>query len=263
MADDTRRLHVRDIQRLKGERPVVCVTAYDALMAHFADAAGVDLILVGDSLGTTVLGFETTVPVTLDMMAHHSAAVSRGCRRAFQVADLPFGVAQESPEAALRASMRLMQEGAAHAVKLEGGREMATTVTHLGRAGIPVMGHIGLHPQHVHRLGGYRRFGKTDDEVAALLADAQALEGAGVFAIIGEMVAPDAARQITAATRVPFIGIGCGPDCDGQIIVSTDMLGMNPGKPPSFVKEFAGVGAAMKAGFRAYTEAVRDKRFPT
>ncbi|MFP4069815.1 MAG: 3-methyl-2-oxobutanoate hydroxymethyltransferase [Verrucomicrobiota bacterium] len=251
------------ISKLKGGRPIVAVTAYDAVMARYADAAGVDLILVGDSVGTTQLGFDTTVPVTLEMMLHHTAAVARAKPEALLVADLPFGLAHGDFPGVLEACARLMQEGGAEAVKIEGGLAMAATVERLVGAGVPVLGHIGLLPQQFHRLGGYRKFGRTELEKEILLKDAQALEAAGCFAIVGEMIEGTLAGAIAAELRIPLIGIGCGPHCDGQILVCNDLLGMTTGYVPSFVKQFADLGEQARAGFAAYAAEVRDGTFPS
>ena len=240
----------------------MAVTAYDAVMANYADAAGVDLILVGDSVGTTQLGYASTVPVTLDAMVHHAAAVARAKPDALLVADLPFALAHSEFQTVLGASMRLLQEAGAEAVKIEGGVALVPTITRLIEAGVPVLGHIGLLPQQYHRLGGYRKFGRTDLEKEVLLKDARALEGAGCFAIVGEMIEGTLAGVIAAEGAVPLIGIGCGPHCDGQILVCNDLLGMNPGDVPSFVKPFAAVGAEIGAGFANYVDEVRNRKFP-
>lgn len=231
-------------------------------MARLAGRAGVDLILVGDSVGTTQLGFDSTVPVTLDMMVHHSAAVARARPEALVVADLPFAEAWLGRETLLRSCRRLIQEGGAEAVKIEGGADLAPDIAVLVAAGIPVLGHIGLLPQRVHELGGYRRYGRTEAGRQRLLADATALEEAGCFALIGEMIEPTAAEALTAALKVPFIGIGCGPGCDGQILVLNDLLGLTP-SPPSFVRTYADLGTAVEQALRAYGEDVRERRFPS
>jgi len=241
----------------------VAVTAYDAVVAHYADQAGVDFILVGDSVGTTQLGFDTTVPVTLDMMVHHTAAVCRAKTQALVVADIPFSIAHDSFAALLAACRRMLQEAGAQAIKIEGGAEMAPTVSKLTAAGIPVLGHIGLLPQQYHQLGGYRKFGRSDDEKEILLKDALALETAGCFAIIAEMMEGTLSGTIAAQLNIPLIGIGSGPHCDGQILVCNDMLGMNTGYIPSFAKQFAQVGEQMQAGFAAYAKEVRNGSFPS
>lgn len=256
------KITTQTISLLKGERPVVAVTAYDAVMAHYADEAGVDFILVGDSVGTTLLGFESTVPVTLEMMIHHSAAVTRTKPGALVVADVPFGVAHDDFSNLLDACRRLMQEGGVEAVKIEGDSVMAPKIERLVRAGVPVLGHIGLLPQNYHQLGGYRKFGRTDAEKSTLVDDALAFEKAGCFAVLCEMTDGTVAGTIAGELKVPLIGIGSGPHCDGQILVSTDLLGMNSGYVPSFVREYAQLGNEMRTAFANYAEDVRNRKFP-
>ncbi len=241
---------------------MVAVTAYDYTSSYFASRAGVDLILVGDSLGTTALGFETTVPVTMDMMLHHTAAVARAAPEALVVTDIPFAVAHGDFGRLLTASARCLQESGAEAVKIEGGEKMADRISRLVDAGIPVLGHVGLLPQQVLRLGGYRQFGRTPEEKERLLADVRSVEAAGAFAIVAEMVDPACAAELTAALDIPLIGIGSGPHCDGQILVSHDLLGMTAGKVPAFVKRYGELGAAMEEAFVRYAAEVREKRFP-
>ncbi len=250
------------ISRLKGIRSIVAVTAYDSVMAHFADQAGVDIILVGDSVGTTQLGFETTVPVTLDMMLHHAAAVRRAKPEALVVVDLPFSVAHGDFSEILSACRRLMQEGGAEAVKIEGGAFLAETVERLVRAGIPVLAHIGLLPQNFHQLGGYRKFGRSEGEQEALVQDALKLEAAGCFAVLCEMLDESVTAHITSKLKVPLIGIGSGSRCDGQILVSNDLLGMNAGYVPSFVRQYAEIGKQIQSAFEAFGEDVRSGQFP-
>lgn len=241
---------------------MVAVTAYDYTSSYFASRAGVDLILVGDSLGTTALGFETTVPVTMNMMLHHTAAVARAAPEALVVTDIPFAVAHGDFDRLLTASARCLQESGAEAVKIEGGEKMADRISQLVDAGIPVLGHVGLLPQQVLRLGGYRQFGRTPEEKEQLLADVRSVEAAGAFAIVAEMVDPACAAELTAALDIPLIGIGSGPHCDGQILVSHDLLGMTAGKVPAFVKRYGELGAAMEEAFMRYAAEVREKRFP-
>jgi 3-methyl-2-oxobutanoate hydroxymethyltransferase len=250
------------LRKLKGQRPIVCVTAYDAITARFASEAGVDVILVGDSLGNTVLGFENTVPVTLDHMCHHTAAVARAKPSAMVAADVPFAEAHYDFERVLRACQRLMQESGAEAVKIEGGALLAPMVARLVEAGVAVWGHIGLKPQQVHALGRFRKFGTAPEEAENLMSDALALEKAGVFALLIEMVEPGLARTLSETVKVPVVGIGSGPHCDGQILVYTDMLGLSSGFVPSFARKFADAGEQFKNGFAAYVEAVRQKKFP-
>lgn len=248
--------------KLKNQRPIVAVTAYDVITARHADAAGVDVILVGDSVGNTLLGFESTVPVTLDMMVHHTAAVARAKPAALLAADVPFAEAHFDFERVLRACQRLMQEAGAEAVKIEGGAPLAPQVARLVEAGVPVWGHIGLKPQQVHTLGRYKKFGAEAAEAERLLADALSLERAGAFALLLEMTEANLARTITETVKIPTIGIGSGRHCDGQILVSPDLLGLAPGHAPGFARAFAHAGEEFKKGFAAYAAAVRAKKFP-
>ena len=258
----TGKVTTKTIRKLKGERPIVAITAYDTILARLVDRAGVDLILVGDSVGTTQLGFSTTVPVTMDMMAHHTAAVARAGPRALLVSDIPFAVASHSFDRVLDDCARLMQECGAEAVKIEGGREVAPVISRLVETGIPVLGHIGLLPQRFYSLGGYYTRGKSDSGRERLLDDARALEEAGVFAIIGEMIERGFAKELTESLKVPFIGIGSGPDCDGQILVSTDMLAMGEGPCPGFVKMYGKIGEAIEQAVTEYGKEVRERKFP-
>ena len=257
------RISTQTISSLKGERPIVAVTAYDAVMARYADEAGVDLILVGDSVGTTQLGFETTIPVTLEMMLHHTAAVARAKPQALVVADIPFAVAHGEFKDLLEACRRLMQIAGAEAVKIEGGASMAPTIERLTNAGIPVLAHIGLLPQQFHQLGGYRKFGRSEAEKLILVADALALEKAGCFAVLCEMVDGPVASTIAQELALPLIGIGSGSHCDGQILVTNDLLGMTAGHVPSFVKQYADLGNQIRGAFEAYAEDVRKGNFPS
>jgi len=224
MHTTSRRVRVPDLVLMKerGER-IVMLTAYDATMARLFDRAGVDLLLVGDSLGNVILGLDTTIPVTLDAMIHHTRAVARGTNRALVVADMPFLTYQVSPEQAMQNAARLFQEGGAAAVKLEGGRAVAETVRRVTQAGLPVMGHVGLTPQHVHRLGGMRQQARNDEAAHELIADALALEDAGAFALVLEAIPEAVAEAVTSRLKIPTIGIGAGPHCDGQVLVSYDV----------------------------------------
>src|SRR5215470_12218386 len=213
------------VMKQRGE-PIVMLTAYDATMAGLLDRAGVDLLLVGDSLGNVILGLDSTIPVTLEAIIHHTRAVTRGASRALVVADMPFLTYQVSPEEALRNAGRLIQEGGAAAVKIEGGRALADTVRRLTTAGVPVMGHLGLTPQHVHRLGGMRQQARDDAAAQELRLDALALEEAGAFALVLESIPHAVAERVTEELEIPTIGIGAGPRCDGQVLVSYDMLGL-------------------------------------
>ncbi|MEG9861405.1 MAG: 3-methyl-2-oxobutanoate hydroxymethyltransferase [Parvularculales bacterium] len=263
MSVETRikRTTVPDIVARKGGEPLVCLTTYHAHTARLIDPY-VDLLLVGDSLGMVMYGMETTLGVTLDMMIAHGAAVVRGAERALVVVDMPFGSYEESPEVAFRHACRVIKETGCTAVKLEGGERMAETVRYLVLRGVPVMGHIGLTPQNVNVAGGFRVTGRTEDTWPALEADARALVDAGVFAMVLEGMAEPLAVRITHQVSVPTIGIGASPACDGQILVTEDMLGLSP-KAPLFVKEFASLGAAIAGAAEAYGAEVRARKFPS
>jgi len=254
---------VRTIRDMKAERVrIVSVTAYDYPTARLADEAGVDLILVGDSVGMVVLGYESTIPVTLSEMAHHLKAVVRAQPRALVVADLPFLTFQTSPEDAVRNSGRLMKRGA-EAVKLEGGRRMLPQIDAILTADIPVLGHLGLTPQSVHQFGGYRVQGRGREAADALLEDALALERAGCFSIVLEGVPLELGREITEALRIPTIGIGAGVHCDGQVLVLHDLIGMSFSKPARFVRRYAEVGDTIRSAVAAFREDVRAGRYPS
>ncbi|MGQ9497436.1 MAG: 3-methyl-2-oxobutanoate hydroxymethyltransferase [Desulfotomaculales bacterium] len=243
-------------------RRITVLTAYDFPLARMIDEAGIDAILVGDSVGNVVLGYENTLPVTMDDMLHHTKAVVRAVKRAMVIADMPFLSYQVSREEAVRNAGRLLKEGGAQAVKLEGGREVAATVRAITDAGIPVMGHIGLTPQAVHQLGGYRVQGRDAAAAQKLLDDARALDAAGVFAIVLECVPVPLARVITQAVSVPTIGIGAGPYCDGQVLVTHDLLGLYGGFAPRFVKQYANLHAQIVAALAQYRREVVEGAFP-
>jgi len=245
----------RSIRALKGVRPIVCLTAYDAVTARIADQGGADVILIGDSVGNAVLGMEDTVGVTLAMMVHHTAAVVRAKPTALVVADLPFGLAHDSFPNLLKACRALLQDGGAHAVKIEGGASLAKHIEKLVDAGIPVMGHVGLMPQRVHATG-YRRRGLTPADQVRLFADAQAVADAGAFAMVVECVEATFMPKLTAAVDVPTIGIGSGDGADGQILVIHDLLGLTP-SPPPFVKPQANLHRDAVAAVQRWARAVR------
>ena len=249
--------------RKEGGPKIAMVTAYDATMARLLDDGGADALLVGDSLGMVVQGLPNTLPVTLEEVAYHTRAVARATRRAHVVADLPFMSFQASPERALDAAAFLLKQGMAEAVKLEGGQVIAEHVRRLVAAGVPVLGHVGLTPQSVHAMGGFRVQGRTEAAAAAILADARALDEAGVYGIVLEAVPAVLAQQITQAVSVPTIGIGAGPHCDGQVLVCYDFLGMYRDIRPKFVRRFAELGNAVVTATRAYVEEVRAGEFPT
>jgi 3-methyl-2-oxobutanoate hydroxymethyltransferase len=245
----------------RGE-PIVMLTAYDATMTRLFDRAGIDLLLVGDSLGNVILGLDTTIPVTLEAMVHHTRAVSRAAGRALVIADMPFLSYQVTVEQAMRNASRLFQEGGAAAVKLEGGRAVAETVRRLVSAGLPVMGHVGLTPQHVHRLGGMRKQARDAEAAEELIVDALALEEAGAFAIVLEAIPDDVAEEVTSRLTIPTIGIGAGPHCDGQVLVSYDMLGLLDSSVPSFVKRYAHLGKLILSAAQDYALEVRQGLYP-
>ena len=256
----TRRLMAPDITAMKRLKPIIALTSYHAHTAAIADKY-CDMLLVGDSLGMVMHGFETTVPVTLDMMIVHGRAVVRGAKRALVAVDMPFGSYEESPSVAFRNASRIMKETDCGAVKLEGGRRMAETTRYLVDRGIPVMGHIGLTPQSINVLGGFKTQGRTRDEWAAIEEDARALADAGAFAIVLEAMSAPLAARITEAIPIPTIGIGASANCDGQILVMEDMLGLSP-SVPKFVKKFGAVATAIEDAIRAYAEEVGERRFP-
>jgi 3-methyl-2-oxobutanoate hydroxymethyltransferase len=247
----------------RGEK-LVCLTAYDYPTARIVDEAGTDIILVGDSLGNVVLGYDSTVPVTLEEMLHHTRAVRRGVERALLVADMPYGTYHTGADDAVRAALRLVKEGGAEAVKLEGGRARVEVVRRLVAEEIPVMGHIGLTPQSLNRIGSYRLQAKTADAARALVEDARMLEEAGVFAIVLEVVPREIARAVTEALHIPTIGIGAGADCDAQILVTHDLLGLSFSKSsPRFVRQYANVREAMNEAIQSYADDVRAGSFPS
>ena len=263
MNKQPRPVRIPDLIDRKNRGPkIAMLTAYDATMARLIDCAGIDVILVGDSLGMVVLGYETTIPVTLDAMVHHSRAVSNGAKRALVVADMPFLTYQASIPDAVRNAGRLIQEGGAAAVKLEGGRAIAGVVSRLVEIGIPVMGHIGLTPQSVHQLGGFRRVGRSCREAELVIEDARLLQQAGVFAVVLESIPLETAKTITAELSIPTIGIGAGPHCDGQVLVSYDVFGLFQDFTPPFVKRYADLGGTILSATRSYISDVREGRFP-
>ena len=250
------------IQALKGKGKIVSLTAYDFSTAGLMDEAGIHLVLVGDSLGMTVLGYENTLPVTMEDMIHHTAAVSRGVKHALVVADMPFLSYQLSIEQALLHAGRFIKEAGADAVKIEGGAFRVSTIRALVENGIPVLGHIGLTPQSIRLMGGYKVQGKTPEAARQILDDAKAIQGAGVFAMVLEGIPADLAGDITATVSAPTIGIGAGPNCDGQVLVVHDILGLYGEFKPKFVKRYANLGAEMKKAFAQYKKEVEDGSFP-
>lgn len=255
-----KRITVPEIRARKGGDPVVCLTSYHAHTARFIDPY-VDVILVGDSLGMVMYGMETTLGVTIDMMIAHGSAVMRGTDRALVVVDMPFGSYEESPEVAFRNAVRIIKETGCTAVKMEGGKRIAETIRYLNERGIPVMAHIGLTPQSIQTMGGFKTQGRVEEEWAAIEEDAAAVAEAGAFAVVLEGMAEPLAARITRQIVVPTIGIGASAECDGQILVLEDMLGLSP-KAPKFVKEFATLGAQIAGAAEAYAREVRARTFP-
>ena len=264
MSAGMKRVSVSDLQRMrrKGQR-ITMITAYDYPTAKLVDEAGVPVILVGDSLGMVVLGYDSTLPVTLEDMIHHGSAVTRGAERAHVVVDMPFGTYQAGWKSALRNATRLMQETGCSAVKLEGGQRSAGIVRRLVDAGIPVMGHVGLTPQSVNTIGGYKIQGRTPRDAVRVMNDAKALEDAGAYAVVLEVVPAIVAWRITERLSVPTIGIGAGPYCSGQVQVLHDMLGLDPDMDPRHARRFIEGGQLVRNAVTEYREAVEDGSFPT
>jgi len=245
-----------------GEK-IAMLTAYDYPTAEILDSVGVDIILVGDTLAMVFAGYDTTLPITLENMLYHTEIVSRAVRRAMVVGDMPFMSYQVNPEQALINAGRFMKEGRAHAVKLEGGRRLVPTIKKIVGAGIPVMGHIGLTPQSVHKFGGFKLQGRTPEEAQRILESAKALEDAGCFALVLEKIPQQLARRVTESLSIPTIGIGAGPHCDGQVLVIHDMLGIFDKFRPRFVKVYAEIGRMMRQACQQYVEEVKAGVFPT
>lgn len=259
-----RKVTTRRLQRMKGSgEKIAALTAYDFVMAQLLDAAGVDVILVGDSVSTVVQGLDTTVTVTMEHMLYHALLVRRGVERALVVGDLPFMSYQVNSDEALRNAGRMVKEAGVEAVKLEGGRVIADTVRRIVDVGIPVMGHLGLTPQSIHKFGTYQVRATTDEEAAELRRDALILQDAGAFAIVIEKVPADLAGEVASDLHIPVIGIGAGPGVDGQILVSHDMLGIYTRFKPRFVRRYAELASAMKGAFQHYVGDVKGGEFPT
>ena len=253
---------VRHLREMKAEgRKISVLTSYDASMTRLLEEAGVEVLLVGDSLGMVVQGRESTLPVTVDEMIYHTHSVARARRRALLVSDMPF-MSYRTPELALESAGRLMKEGGAHMVKLEGGAVQLEVIRQITAQGIPVCGHLGLLPQSVHKLGGYRVQGRDRERADVILQDALDMQTAGIDLLVLECVPSTLAAKISSALEIPVIGIGAGVDCDGQVLVVTDMLGMNP-NPPRFVQDFLASGGSIPQALKAYVDAVREGRFPT
>ena len=267
-----RKVTVPDIASWKSRPPagsslskpkITCLTAYDYPTAHLLDEAGVDILLVGDSLAMVVLGYDSTVPVTVDEVLHHVRAVRRGTRRALLVADMPYGSFHVSVDESLRNAIRFVKEGGAEAVKIEGGERRLELIAKLVEAEIPVMGHIGLTPQSIHALGGFHVQGKTTEAARQVERDACAVESAGAFAVVLESMPRELAARITEKLHIPTIGIGAGPDCDGQVLVFHDLVGLTVGHRPKFVRLYANLSAEISRAVSAYCEDVRSGSFPS
>ena len=258
-----KKVTIHTLRKMKqaGER-ITMLTAYDASFARLLDQAQIDVLLVGDSLGMVVQGHDTTLPVTLDQMVYHCAAVARGTQRAHLVGDMPFGSYQAGADEAVKNAMRLVAEGGVEAVKLEGGADYCDVIGRIVRAGVPVMGHIGLTAQSVHKMGGYVVQGRGGEKAARLVADARALEKAGCYSLILEAIPADLAAQITRSVSIPTIGIGAGIECDGQVLVIYDLLGMNPDFSPKFVKKYANLAHVIGEAASRYRDEVRAGAFP-
>ncbi|MDP6436986.1 MAG: 3-methyl-2-oxobutanoate hydroxymethyltransferase [Gammaproteobacteria bacterium] len=255
-------VNISTLRKMKAEKePIACLTAYDASFALLVDRAGTDIVLVGDSLGMVVQGYDTTVPVTVEDMIYHSKIVARGVARAFLVVDMPF-MSYTSPDQALENSVRLMQEGAAMMVKLEGGSGQVKVVEYLARHDIPVCAHIGLKPQSVHKIGGFKVQGREADQAKQMIEDAQALQAAGADLVLAECVPNEIGKAVTDSLDVPVIGIGAGPDVDGQILVLYDVLGITQGRLPRFVRNFMSDAGSVDEALASYVQAVKDKSYP-
>lgn len=254
---------ILDIRKMKetGEK-ISMLTAYDFAIASLLDECEIDILLVGDSLGNVVLGYDTTLPVTMEEMLHHTKAVSRGASRALIVADMPFMSYQSSPETALSNAGRFLKEANAQAVKLEGGQEVGETIRKITSAGIPVMAHLGLTPQSIHQLGGYKVQGKKEDAAQKLLRDAKAIEDAGAFSLVLECIPEGLAAEVTRSLTIPTIGIGAGVHCDGQVLVINDLLGISEKFTPKFVKKYANLNTEIKKAVKNYIREVKSSNFP-
>jgi 3-methyl-2-oxobutanoate hydroxymethyltransferase len=259
-----KKVTILDLQKMKdnGEK-ITMLTAYDHPTARMLDEAGVDVLLIGDSVGNVMMGYENTLPVTVDDMVYHTRAVAKARKRALVVADMPFMSYQISLEEARRNAGRLIQQGGAEAVKLEGGENMETVIKALCEVDIPVMGHIGLTPQSIHRMGGYKVQGKEERQRQKLLADALAVERAGAFSVVLEAIPHELAKEISAALRIPTIGIGAGVDCDGQVLVINDVLGLSGSFRPKFVKQYVQLEPVIKKAVQEFISEVKEEKFPT
>lgn len=261
---EVKRVTTTGLQSMKGKgEKIAMLTCYDYTMATLLDAAGTDILLVGDSASNVMAGHETTLPITLDQMIYHAQCVSRGTNRAMVLVDMPFGSYQSDSSIALASAVRIMKETGGHAVKLEGGEEVLEAIYKITKAGIPVMGHLGLTPQSIHQFGSYGLQGKSDEAAEKLLKEALMLQGAGCFALVLEKIPAVLATQVSAALHIPTIGIGAGVGCDGQVLVMQDMLGMNAGFAPKFLRKYAELGSEITRATKAYVQDVKQAQFPS
>lgn len=260
---EIKRITTETLRKMKFDKEkIAMLTSYDFSMAKMVDAGGIDAILVGDSAANVMAGFETTLPITLDQMIYHTQCVVRGVERALVVADLPFGTYQSNPDKALDSAVRMMKEGGAHAVKIEGGKEIEESIRRIINAGIPVMGHLGLTPQSIYQFGTYKVRAKEEAEAEKLLSDAQLLEELGCFAVVLEKIPAALSKKATESINIPTIGIGAGPDCDGQVLVYHDMVGMNKGFAPKFLRKYLELYEEISNAVAKYVEDVKQQNFP-
>ena len=260
---EIKKITTETLRKMKFDREkITMLTAYDFTTAKMVDAGGVDSILIGDSAANVMAGFETTLPITLDQMIYHTQCVVRGVERALVVADLPFGTYQSNPEKALESAVRMMKEGGAHAVKIEGGLEIEDSIRKIVNAGIPVMGHLGLTPQSIYKFGTYKVRAKEDAEAEKLITDAKLLEELGCFALVLEKIPADLAKKVSESISIPTIGIGAGPHCDGQVLVYHDMVGMNQGFSPKFLRRYLDLYTEITGAISHYVKDVKSADFP-
>lgn len=260
---EIKKVTTETLRKMKFDKEkITMLTAYDFTTAKMVDAGGVDAILIGDSAANVMAGFETTLPITLDQMIYHAQSVVRGTDRALVIADLPFGTYQSNPEKALESAVRMMKEGGAHAVKIEGGQEISKSIKKIINAGIPVMGHLGLTPQSIYKFGTYKVRAKEEAEAEKLIADAQLLEELGCFSVVLEKIPADLAKKVTESISIPTIGIGAGADCDGQVLVYHDMVGMNKGFSPKFLRRYLDLYTEITGAVAQYVKDVKSVEFP-
>lgn len=259
---DIKRITTETVRSMKGKEKISMLTSYDYTLAQMVDAGGIDVILVGDSASNVMAGHETTLPITLDQMIYHAQSVVRGAQRCLVVVDLPFGTYQSDPQRALDSAVRIMKESGAHAIKLEGGREVQKSIQKIVNAGIPVMGHLGLTPQSIYQFGTYKVRAKEDAEAEKLLDDAKLMEELGVFSLVMEKIPADLAKKVTESISIPTIGIGAGPNCDGQVLVLHDMLGMTHEFKPKFLRQYLNLNEEITNAVQRYVADVKSVDFP-